>query len=296
MGETAALVTDGLTKHFGSVHALTDLTLQVESGEILGFLGPNGAGKTTTIRLLMDFIRPTAGRAQVLGAPPLDPTVRARVGYLPAELHIDPRYTARDVVDFFGHLRDGVDERHVGELLDRFDLDPTRPLGELSTGNKRKIGIVQAFMHRPDLLLLDEPTSGLDPLLQHEFSLLLRGAVDAGATAFLSSHVLPEVDLLAERVAIMRQGHLVALDHIETMRRRARQRLDLHLAGPADPRRFTRLPGVIEADAVDTTIRLVIEGSVDAVIKAAAHDEVLRVVSHDADLEDVFLAYYRDQP
>ncbi len=288
------LATADLTKHFGSVRALDGLTLEVERGEILGFLGPNGAGKTTTIRLLMDFIRPTSGRALVLGVEPADSAVRGRVGHLPAELHIDPRYTARDVVDFFGQLRGGVDQILAAQLMDRFELDPSRPLGELSTGNKRKIGIVQAFMHRPVLLLLDEPTSGLDPLLQHEFSKLLREAVDAGATAFLSSHVLPEVELLAERVAIMRQGRLVALDHIDALRRRARQRLDLHLAAPADPSSFARLPGVVEASAVDTTIRLVIEGSVDAVIKAAAAEQVLRVATHDADLEDVFLAYYRE--
>jgi ABC-2 type transport system ATP-binding protein len=294
MADGAVLATHGLTKDFGRIHALADLDLEAREGEILGFLGPNGAGKTTTIRLLMDFIRPTRGRATVLGGEPRDPAIRTRVGYLPAELHIDPRYTTDDVVDFFGRLRGGVDRRHVDELLERFDLDPTRPAGELSTGNRRKIGIVQTFMHRPKLLLLDEPTSGLDPLLQHEFTQLLRQAVDAGATVFLSSHVLPEVELLAQRVAIMRRGRLVAFDGIDALRSRARQRLDLHLADTPDPQRFTGLPGVDEVEVVGTTIQLVVEGSVDPVIKAAAHEQVLRIVTHDTDLEDVFLAYYQD--
>lgn len=284
---------EGVTKDFGAVRALDALDLDVRSGEVFGYLGPNGAGKTTTIRLLLDFIRPTRGQVRVLGGTPRDPGTRARVGYLPAELSVDPRYTTTDVVEFYGGLRGGVDARFVEDLLERFDLDPHRASGDLSTGNKRKIGIVQAFMHKPELLVLDEPTSGLDPLLQHEFSSLVRETVATGATVFLSSHVLPEVELLADRVAIMRQGRLVALDHVDALRRRARQRIDLHLGGPADTTPFRTIPGVVDIEAVDSTLRLVVEGSVDAVVKAAARLEVVRIVTHDADLEDIFLSYYR---
>jgi ABC-2 type transport system ATP-binding protein len=185
----------GLAKRFGTVEALRELDLEVERGEVFGYLGPNGAGKTTTIRLLLDFIRPTSGRVEVLGG------TGAGSVTCPAELPIDPRWTAQDLIGFYGRLRGGVDAGWVTELLGRFDLDPTRRVGELSTGNRRKIGIVQAVIHRPDLLILDEPSSGLDPLLQYEFQRLVRELAGAGTTVFLSSHVLPEVEALAGRVA-----------------------------------------------------------------------------------------------
>jgi ABC-2 type transport system ATP-binding protein len=285
----------GLTKHFGPVCALEDLELAVERGEVFGYLGPNGAGKTTTIRLLLDFIRPTRGHAWVLGGSGADPRVRARIGYLPAELSIDRRYTTADLLDFYGRLRGGHDPGWVAALLERFDLDPGRPVGELSTGNRRKVGIVQAVAHRPELLLLDEPSSGLDPLLQHQFQLLVRELVAEGTTVFLSSHVLPEVEVLARRVAILRAGRLVTVAGVDELRRQARQRIDLHVAGPADPAAFQGVPGVVDVDAADGTIHLVVAGSADQVIKAAARLEVVRIVSHDADLEDVFLRYYQEQ-
>jgi ABC-2 type transport system ATP-binding protein len=289
--------TQGLTKHFGSVRALEDLDLAVERGEVFGYLGPNGAGKTTTIRLLLDFIRPTRGRAEVLGGAGADPRVRARIGYLPAELSIDPRYTTTDLLEFYGRLRGGHDPAWVATLLERFDLDPTRPVGELSTGNRRKVGIVQAVAHRPELLLLDEPSSGLDPLLQHQFQLLVRELAAQGASVFLSSHVLPEVEVLARRVAILRAGRLVTVAGVQELRRQARQRIDLHVVGPADPAAFQGIPGVVEVDAGDGTVQLVVEGSADQVIKAAARLEVVRIVTHHDDLEDVFLRYYQgEQP
>jgi ABC-2 type transport system ATP-binding protein len=284
--------TEDLTKHFGAVRAVEGLDLTIRRGEVFGYLGPNGAGKTTTIRLLLDFLRPTRGRAVVLGGSGADPEVRRRIGYLPGDLRLDPGYRASDVFEFFGSLRGGVDQRWVGTLLDRFQLDPTRPVGELSTGNRRKVGLVQAFMSRPELLLLDEPTSGLDPLLQHEFNALVREVSAAGATVLLSSHVLPEVEALADRVGIVRRGELVAVAGVEELRRGARQRLDLHVAGDPDPDRFRAVAGVVEVSATPGVVHVVVEGSVDGVIKAAATVEVVRIVSHESDLEDVFLRYY----
>jgi ABC-2 type transport system ATP-binding protein len=286
----------GLTKRFGTVQALRELDLEVERGEVFGYLGPNGAGKTTTIRLLLDFIRPTSGHIEVLGATGADPAVRRRIGYLPAELAVDPRWTAQDLIDFYGRLRGGVDADWVRELLGRFDLDPTRRVGELSTGNRRKLGIVQAVMHRPELLVLDEPSSGLDPLLQYEFQRLVRALADAGTTVFLSSHMLPEVEALAGRVAILRRGELVTVAGMEQLRQQARQRIELRLAGPADTTRFVGVPGVVEAQTEDTRIRLVVEGPVGPLLTAAAGLEVQRIVTHEADLEDVFLSYYQEQP
>lgn len=288
--------TVGLTKHFGEVHAVEDLDLVIERGEVFGYLGPNGSGKSTTVRLLLDFLRPTRGRAVVLGSSGGDPEVRRRIGYLPGDLHLDPTYRAADVIELFAKLRGGVDGAWVGELLERFQLDPTRPAGELSTGNRRKVGLVQAFMSRPELLLLDEPTSGLDPLLQQVFNELVRQVRAEGATVLLSSHVLPEVEVLADRVGILRNGHLVAVAGVDELRQDARRRIDLHVADDVELGRFRALPEVVEASADAGVVSLVVEGSVSRVIKAAAELEVQRIVTHDADLEDVFLRYYQDAP
>ncbi|WP_322796346.1 ABC transporter ATP-binding protein [Tepidiforma sp.] len=286
------IAASGLTKRFGSLTAVDSLDLAVNRGEVFGFLGPNGAGKTTTIRLLLGFLNPTAGSAAVFGRPGSDPAIRRRIGYLPGDLHIDPRYTANDVVDFFGRLRGGVDPARVRALCERFALDPSRPVGQLSTGNRRKIGILQAFMSAPDLLILDEPTSGLDPLLQQEFQQLVRDEVARGATVFLSSHVLPEVEALADRVGIIRQGRLVTIATLEELRRRARQRIDLFTRGQPPRGLFEAVPGVVSVAYHDSGVHLVVEGPVDAVIKAAAGLSVERIHTPGQDLEELFLEYY----
>ena len=284
--------TEGLTKAFGDLIALDHLDLEVVPGEVFGWLGPNGAGKTTTVRLLLDFIRPTSGTASVLGGTGADLSVRKRIGYLPGDLHLDQAYTGQEVFDFYGRLRGGYDRAWLDSLLDRFSLDPDRRLRELSTGNRRKVGIVQAFLHRPELLILDEPTSGLDPLLQHEFNRLVREVVAGGATVFLSSHVLPEVDALADRVGILRQGRLVTVVDVEDLRQRARQRLVLRVRGAPRTDLFEGLPQVVECSVHDDEISLVIEGDADAVVKAAAQLEVMHVRAPEADIEDAFLTYY----
>jgi ABC-2 type transport system ATP-binding protein len=288
--------TDGLTKRFGHINAVDDLDFEVDAGGVFGYLGPNGAGKTTTIRMLLGFLQPTSGSAEVLGGSGSDPAIRARIGYLPGELRLDPHHTTRDIVDFFGSIRGG-DQPHVEDLLERFDLDPDRPVGDLSTGNRRKVGITQAFMNRPELLILDEPTSGLDPLLQHEFQILVRERVADGATVFLSSHALPEVEALAHRVAILRGGRLLTVATIDELRARARQRIELHVADPvdADPvdvADFASVDGVAEATVHDGVVRLVVEGSADAVIKAASRFDVVRIVAEPPDLDEVFLNLY----
>src|SRR5262245_11985359 len=290
-----AIHTEQLTKRFGTLTAVDRLDLSVRVGEVFGYLGPNGAGKTTTIRLLLDFLRPTAGRASVLGGRGADPAIRSRIGFLPADLAVDPRWTATDLLDFYGRLRGGHQPGWVAQILARFDLDPTRPIGQLSTGNRRKVGIVQAVAHRPELLILDEPTSGLDPLLQHEFQILVRELVADGATVFLSSHTLPEVEALADRVGILRRGQLAALSSVDDLRASARTRIDLRLAAPATAADLARFAGIAEATATDTTIHLVVEGSVDPVLKSAAGLTVQAITTHQADLEDVFLTYYQDE-
>lgn len=290
----AVIQTHQLTKTFGGLVAVDALDLQVTRGEIFGFLGPNGAGKTTTIRMLLDFLRPTRGEARVLGDRSANPEVRRRIGYLPADLHLPPHYRGNDVFDFFGALRGCSDRARVKQLTERFGLDPTRPIRELSTGNRRKVGIVQAFMHQPELLVLDEPTSGLDPLLQQEFQALMREAVAGGATVFLSSHVLPEVDRIADRVAILRAGKVVVVSTIADLRARARQIIELHVGPGVTPALFDGVAGVVDTRVEGMAIRVVVEGSIDAVIKAAATVEVRRIVTLDHDLEQLFLTFYRE--
>jgi ABC-2 type transport system ATP-binding protein len=288
-----AIRTESLTKSFGPICAVRGLDLTVEVGEVFGYLGPNGAGKTTTIRLLLDFLRPTAGRLAVLGGDPQDPAIRRRIGYLPAELSVDPRYTGQDLLDFYGALRGGHDRDWVATLVRRFDLDLRRRFGELSTGNRRTVGLGLGVAHRPALLILDEPTSGLDPLLQAEFGRLIREVTAEGTTVFLSSHVLHEVEELAGRVAILRRGELVTVAPIAALRAQARARIDLRLAEPTPANVFVGVPGVVEARAIGSVIHLVVEGSMDQVIKRAATLPVVRMVTHEADLEEVFLSYYQ---
>jgi len=295
MGAEAPVIqTDGLTKSYGKHRGIVDVTFTVERGEVFGFLGPNGAGKTTTIRTLMDFIRPTAGGAWILGldtrAESLE--IRRRVGYLPGELSLYQHMRAEDLIRFLGNLRGGVDRAEVERLATRLGADLDRRVGELSSGNKQKVGLIQAFMHRPELLILDEPTAGLDPLVQHELHGMIGEAVADGRTVFLSSHILPEVEALCHRVGIIREGHLVTVEEIDALKARALRRLEIHFAAPVPPEAFANLPGVQDVSTQDSVVRCTVVGALDAVVKAAARYEVANVVSHEPSLEEIFLGYY----
>ena len=230
-----AIETAGLTKFYGSQRGIEDLDLRVERGEVFGYLGPNGAGKTTTIRLLLDLIRPTRGSASIAGLDARAQTVEARrlTGYLPGELKPPAHSTAIGFLAHLGRLRGGVERRAVEELAARLELDLERRIGDLSKGNKQKVGIVAAFMHDPELLILDEPTSGLDPIRQEDVLDLVRERAAAGRTVFLSSHELDQVEHVAERVGIVREGRLVAVDSIAALKERAIRRVEVRLAGPA---------------------------------------------------------------
>src|SRR5215475_2747632 len=238
--------TSGLTKRYGGVTAVCDLNLRVEAGQVFGFLGPNGAGKSTTIRMLMALQRPTQGRATLFGldAAADSVTVHRRVGYLPGDLELYPRLTGRQHIDWFARSRGSVDDSSTQRLLERFAVVADRPVRELSKGNRQKIGLVLAFMHKPELLVLDEPTSGLDPLMQHEFENLLRETAGEGRTVFLSSHELDEVQRVADRVAIIREGRLVAEDTVEGLRRAAPQKMEVRFARPVDPADLSALAGM----------------------------------------------------
>ncbi len=284
-----------LTKYYGDDRGVEDLNFSVEPGEIYGFLGPNGAGKTTTIRLVLDLIRPTRGVVEVFGATPRScPGLRRRIGYLPGDLRLYEQLTARELLDYFAHLR-RIESLGVAPVLaERLDLELDRPINSLSKGNRQKVGIVQAFMHDPDLLVLDEPTSGLDPLVQQVFYELLDEARAAGRTVFLSSHVLPEVQHVADRVALLRDGSVILTGTVEQLRARAFTRVEVTLAHAAAPDAFVGLPGVRELERHGSTILFALHGEADGLVKALATHHVLGLDSHEADLEDVFLSLYRE--
>src|SRR3954449_8189711 len=247
MTQPPAILTRGLTKSYGPVQALRGVDLEVRRGEVFGFLGPNGAGKTTTIRCLLDLIRPSGGIMRVLGLDPqAEPlAVRARVGYLPGELRLDDNMTADEVLRFFNRLRGGrADPGHIRQLAERLALDLRTPVKNFSKGNKQKVGLVQALMHRPELLLLDEPTSGLDPLAQQEVHRLIAAARAEGATVFFSSHVLSEVQEVAERVAILRHGEVVEVAGTDELINRALRRVRVRFDRPPGVAPLAALPGV----------------------------------------------------
>jgi ABC-2 type transport system ATP-binding protein len=290
------ILTEGLVKRYGRHPALQGLDLTVQPGEVFGYLGPNGAGKTTTIRLLLDLLRPTTGTVRVLGQDPRTggARLRRRIGYLPGELPLGGRQTARELLVFLGNLRGGVPSSRIDGLAERLQLDLSRPLRGLSKGNRQKVGLVQAFMHTPQLLILDEPSSGLDPLLQQEFLAMVREVRADGRTVFLSSHVLAEVEHVADRVAILRAGQLVATEAIQVLRQRAVRRVEVRFGVPVPAAAFQRLPGVRAVAVDDEVLRCVVEGTADALVKAAAQFPVLSLLSHEPDLEEVFLAYYTE--
>ena len=289
------IATSGLSKDYGSGRGLFGLDLEVLQGEVFGFLGPNGAGKSTTMRLLLDLIRPTSGSAQLLGLDTINDSlaIRRRVGFLPGDFALYPKLTGRAMLDYLAQLRGGVDPHVRDSLVERFGADIDRPIRQLSTGNRQKLGLVQAFMHEPELLILDEPIAGLDPLVQQSFHALLGEVSGQGRTVFLSSHTLSEVERVTDRLAILREGRLVVVDSLENLRKVAVQRLEIEFAQPVDVGEFRTLPGVTEVHAEGLVVTVGFEGSADAVVKAAAKHEVLAIRPREEDLEDIFLNYYK---
>ncbi|MEX1295206.1 MAG: ABC transporter ATP-binding protein [Candidatus Limnocylindrales bacterium] len=290
----APIKTEGLTKHYGDVKALVELDLEVQRGEVFGFLGPNGAGKTTTIRSLLHFLFPTAGSASVLG---LDVAthaveVRSRVAYVPSEYSLYPKLTGAENLTYLANLRGGVDATFVNELAERLEVDLTRKVGDLSTGNKQKVGLIQGFMGKSELVILDEPSTGLDPLMQQELQALIREVREDGRTVFLSSHSLAEVERVADRVGILRHGHLVVVEPLDTLKRKAIRRIDLEFDEPVESSVFEGIEGVHAAETRGNTVVVSFEGSVNALLRAALDHNVVNVNSREADLEQIFLTYY----
>jgi ABC-2 type transport system ATP-binding protein len=292
--QTAVIEAEALTKRFGSVTAVDSLDLAISPGEVYGLLGPNGAGKTTTIRALLGFINPTGGSLKILGESPRHVAVRRRVGYVGGEVTLDRGLRVRDLLTWYGRLRGGVEWSTIDTLCQRLTLDPSRKIGELSTGNRQKVAIVQAFMHDPAVLVLDEPTTGLDPLLQRSVLELVRERRTTGAATLFSSHVLAEVEDIADRVGILRRGVMVREDTIANLRDIARQRLELRFSSDIPHGLLDDISGISSVEVVDKTAHVVVDGSVAELIRRVSDLGVERIVSHDEDLEDIFFAYYQD--
>jgi beta-exotoxin I transport system ATP-binding protein len=286
--------TDRLTKRYGEARGIEDVSMSVEAGEVFGFLGPNGAGKTTTIRTLLDLMHPTSGSARLFG---LDSrreslAIRTRLGNLPGDFSYDPRLTGRELVSFLAEIRGVRGLGRAPELAERFQADLERPLGELSRGGRQKIGLVQACFHNPELLILDEPTGGLDPLMQEEFLELVREERKRGTSIFLSSHELDEVQQVCDRVGIIRDGRLVAVEKVADLIGHAYRHVSLEFDAPVDPAEFEGFAGVSGLVAVGNWISFNTEGDLDVVVKAAARHTVRDLQVTQPTLEEIFLTYY----
>ncbi|MEU4428466.1 ABC transporter ATP-binding protein [Actinoplanes sp. NPDC024001] len=288
------IVLDNLTKTYGRRRGLDGLTLQVRAGEVLGYLGPNGAGKSTTIRLLLDLIRPTAGSARVFGLDPRTDAValHRRIGYLPGDFAVDGRQSVRACLRFLAALRGGVPAARIDALAERLDLDQGARIKSLSKGNRQKVGLIQAFMHEPELLILDEPSSGLDPLVQQTFLAMVTESARRGATVFMSSHVLAEVEAVADRVAIIRDGRLVALDTVAGLRHQAVRAVELMFAEPIVAADFAQIPGVSDLTVNETVLRCRLTGTPDALLRAATRHTVTGLLATEPALDDLFHIYY----
>jgi ABC-2 type transport system ATP-binding protein len=294
MTSPSAIRTEALTKRYGSARGIVDVSLDVHAGEIFGFLGPNGAGKTTLIRTLLDLLRPSSGSATVLG---LDArrdavAIHRRVGYLPGDYRTYRNLTGREYLRYFADLRGGSGAERIDELGERFEVDLSVKTSSLSHGNEQKLGLIQAFMHDPELLILDEPTSGLDPLMQLEFHTLVSEVVTEGRTVFLSSHVLSEVERMCDRVGFVREGRLVAVEDVDEVKARAARSFELRFASEVPAEAFAGIDGVQRLEIDGDVVRGSVTGSVDALVKAAARYEVVDLVSRRPDLEELFLGFY----
>ncbi len=299
MSDKIAIQVKDLEKFYGKVHALRGVDLEVKRGEVYGFLGPNGAGKTTAIRCMLDLIRPQAGSISVLGLnPQKEPeAIKARVGYLPGELHVDENMTARQVFRFFNRLRGNrSDWAFIEELSERLKLELRSPIKNFSKGNKQKVGVVQALMHKPELLLLDEPTASLDPLMQQEVLRMLAEAQENGGTIFFSSHIISEIQAVADRVAIIREGKIVEVAETAALLNRSMRQVRIRFQQPTEAEELYKLPGVeILAKDDSMGILLQVEGQMDTLIKTLAKYPVNDFETERASLEEIFLAYYEGE-
>jgi ABC-2 type transport system ATP-binding protein len=289
------IVIDQLKKSYGKIQAVKGISMSVERGEIFGFLGPNGAGKTTTIRCMLDVIRPTSGTIRVLG---LDAqrdklALHQYIGYLPGDVHLPGNMTGKQIINYFSRLQ-GREPVLLKDLVARFDVEMKRPLKGYSKGMRQKIGIVLAFMCDPEVLILDEPSSGLDPLLQKVFNEFLLEEQARGKTIFMSSHIMSDVEKVCHRVAVIRQGELVTVEEVETLREKAGQRVTVEFGDAVTEEELARIPGVSMMKQTNRHYQFNMSGNMDPLIKALSRHEVIRLQAEEAPLEEVFLKFYEE--
>jgi len=287
-----AIRTEGLSKRYGSVHAIEDLDLEVAEGEVVGYLGPNGAGKTTTIRLLLGLIRPSAGRAEIFGLDCQRQVVEAhrRLAYVAGEASLWPSLTGAETLHLLGRVQGRVDDTYRDELIGRFDLDPSKKVRACSKGNRQKLILIAALMTRPELLILDEPTSGLDPLMEQAFRHCVHEARERGQTIFLSSHILSEVEALCDRIGILREGLLVEMGTLAEMRHLSALTIEATFEGPVPD--ITGVPGVSSVEVVGHFVRCHVRGTIEPLLKVLAASGVQELLSREPSLEELFLAQY----
>ena len=287
-----AIRTEGLSKRYGSVHAIEDLDLEVAEGEVVGYLGPNGAGKTTTIRLLLGLIRPSAGRAEIFGLDCQRQVVEAhrRLAYVAGEASLWPSLTGAETLHLLGRVQGRVDDTYRDELIGRFDLDPSKKVRACSKGNRQKLILIAALMTRPELLVLDEPTSGLDPLMEQAFRHCVHEARERGQTIFLSSHILSEVEALCDRIGILREGLLVEMGTLAEMRHLSALTIEATFEGPVPD--ITGVPGVSSVEVVGHFVRCHVRGTIEPLLKVLAASGVQELLSREPSLEELFLAQY----
>lgn len=292
----AALRAERLTKRFGDVDALHDLDLELRPGEVLGYLGPNGAGKTTTIRLVLGMLRPTRGRAEIFGLDAHRDTVTAhrRVAYVPSEAALWPALTGAETLRLLGRVQGRVDSGYRDELIERFELDPTRKVRTYSRGNRQKVLLIAGLMSRADLLILDEPTSGLDPLMEQEFRRCVHEARKRNQAVLLSSHLLSEVEALCDRVAILRAGRLIETGTLAQLRHLSALTVEASFEGSVPD--LSRVPGVASVQVMGPVVRCQVHGSVEPLLKVLAATGVHELLSHEPSLEELFLAHYGAPP
>jgi ABC-2 type transport system ATP-binding protein len=291
--------TNKLTKSYGRSRGIIDVTFDIQEGEVFGFLGPNGAGKTTTMRTLMGLLHANTGSASIGGMDCWHQAteVKKLVGYLPGEFAFDPGMRGAQILEYLGHLRGGVDQAYLRQLVERLGLDPSKRFREYSHGNKQKVGLVQAFMHKPRLLILDEPTSGLDPLNQQEFYRMVAEVRADGRTIFLSSHILPEVEHTCDRVAIIREGRLVKIDHVSSLKEMHRYDVEITFAGLASVEWFKNVVAVanVARGADEHTLQLSVQGALTEIIHIASQHDATNITTHEPTLEEVFLHFYEPE-
>lgn len=298
MSENSVVIeTIGLTKYFGKFKAIDNLNFTVKKGEIFGYLGPNGAGKTTTIRSILNFIQPSKGEARVFGmdSSKFSMQILKKIGYLPGELHLYNNLSGKDLLKYLGNLHRKYNKALVEDLASRLNVDLNKKIKALSHGDKQKLGIINAFMGEADLLILDEPTSGLDPLVQSDFNQMLLEAKKKGKTIFISSHILPEVERICDRVAIIREGKLIVTEEIETLKTKAIRPLSVTFEVAPKAEDFKSATGVKDVKSDGKVLHCSVVGTLDSFIKDIAKYKVVNIVTEEPNLEEIFMSYYRGE-